>query len=157
MKKKEKPGAQFRTVENKRLISALYILLRISVVMVLIAQVLNGNFENVMLCVLTLILFAALPYRAPAEDRPARHAGNRYSAVYLFRRNSRRDSGILCHFPVLGHRSAHLERLFVRGDRLFADRPFKPKQKIYVFPLSALRGGGVLLFFHDRRRTVGVF
>lgn len=32
MKKKEKPGAQFRTVENKRLISALYILLRISVV-----------------------------------------------------------------------------------------------------------------------------
>ena len=57
MKKKEKPGAQFRTVENKRLISALYILLRVSVVMVLIAQVLNGNFENVMLCVLTLILF----------------------------------------------------------------------------------------------------
>ncbi len=44
-------------MENKRLISALYILLRISVVMVLIAQVLNGNFENVMLCVLTLILF----------------------------------------------------------------------------------------------------
>ena len=57
MKKKEKPGAQFRTVENKRLISALYILLRVSVVMVLIAQVLNGNFENVMLCLLTLILF----------------------------------------------------------------------------------------------------
>ena len=57
MKKKEKPGAQFRTVENKRLIYALYILLRVSVVMVLIAQVLNGNFENVMLCVLTLILF----------------------------------------------------------------------------------------------------
>ena len=57
MKKKEKPGAQFRTAENKRLISALYILLRVSVVMVLIAQVLNGNFENVMLCVLTLILF----------------------------------------------------------------------------------------------------
>ena len=57
MKNKEKPGAQFRTVENKRLISALYILLRVSVVMVLIAQVLNGNFENVMLCVLTLILF----------------------------------------------------------------------------------------------------
>lgn len=57
MKKKEKPGAQFRTVENKRLISALYILLRVSVVMVLIAQMLNGNFENVMLCVLTLILF----------------------------------------------------------------------------------------------------
>ena len=44
-----------------------------------------------------------------------------------------------------------------KTERLFADRPFKPKQKIYVFPLSALRGGGVLLFFHDHRRTVGVF
>ena len=34
-----------------------YILLRISVVLVMLAQIFNGNFENVFLCVLTLILF----------------------------------------------------------------------------------------------------
>ena len=57
MKRKEKPNAQFRTVQNKRLISALYVLLRLSVVMVLIALALDGDFESVMLCVLTLLLF----------------------------------------------------------------------------------------------------
>ena len=57
MKRKEKPNAQFRTVQNKRLISGLYVLLRLSVVMVLIARALDGDFESVMLCVLTLLLF----------------------------------------------------------------------------------------------------
>ena len=57
MKRKEKPNAQFRTVQNKRVISALYVLLRLSVVMVLIARALDGDFESVMLCVLTLLLF----------------------------------------------------------------------------------------------------
>ena len=57
MKRKEKPNAQFRTVQNKRLISTLYVLLRLSVVMVLIARALDGDFESVMLCVLTLLLF----------------------------------------------------------------------------------------------------
>ena len=57
MKQKEKPNAQFRTVQNKRLISTLYVLLRLSVVMVLIARALDGDFESVMLCVLTLLLF----------------------------------------------------------------------------------------------------
>ena len=57
MQRKEKPNAQFRTVRNKRLIAAVYFLLRISVVLVLIVHFLSGDFESVMLCVLTLILF----------------------------------------------------------------------------------------------------
>ena len=57
MQRKEKPNAQFRTVQNKRLIAAVYFLLRISVVLVLIVHFLSGDFESVMLCVLTLILF----------------------------------------------------------------------------------------------------
>ena len=42
--------------QSKRL-TALYIFLRLSVIGVLIAQFLNGNYENVFLCVLTLVLF----------------------------------------------------------------------------------------------------
>ena len=38
-------------------VTMVYILLRISVVLVMLAQIFNGNFENVFLCVLTLILF----------------------------------------------------------------------------------------------------
>lgn len=41
---------------NKR-VGTVYVLLRISVIMVMIAQIFNRDFENVMLCVLTLFLF----------------------------------------------------------------------------------------------------
>ena len=45
---------QLRKEPHKTII---YILLRLSVVLVLIAQVFNRDWQNVMLCVLTLILF----------------------------------------------------------------------------------------------------
>lgn len=49
---------EFREAWNtKRLVTIVYIFLRLSVILVLIAQVFNRNFENVFLCVLTLFLF----------------------------------------------------------------------------------------------------
>ena len=44
-----------RVREHKALF-AVYFALRLSVVMILIAQILNGNWENVFYCVLSLIL-----------------------------------------------------------------------------------------------------
>lgn len=60
MKKREakKPvGYEWRHVENKKVVYAIYFVLRLSVIGMLVAQVFNGNFENVLLCVLTLVLF----------------------------------------------------------------------------------------------------
>ena len=42
---------------EKRSVTMVYILLRTSVVLVMLAQIFNRHFENVFLCVLTLILF----------------------------------------------------------------------------------------------------
>lgn len=42
---------------EKRSVTMVYILLRTSVVLVMLAQIFNRNFENVFLCVLALILF----------------------------------------------------------------------------------------------------
>ena len=42
---------------EKRSVTMVYILLRTSVVLVMLVQIFNRNFENVFLCVLTLILF----------------------------------------------------------------------------------------------------
>lgn len=42
--------------ENKK-VFAIYAILRVLVVAVMIAQIFNGNYENVFLCILTLILF----------------------------------------------------------------------------------------------------
>ena len=44
-------------LKNKRSVTIVYLLLRASVILVLIAQIFNRNFENVFLCVLTLFLF----------------------------------------------------------------------------------------------------
>lgn len=43
--------------KSKRLVTIVYLLLRLSVILVLVAQAFNRNFENVFLCVLTLFLF----------------------------------------------------------------------------------------------------
>ncbi len=45
------------TIHNRKLVLAVYLTLRVLVVMVMIAQILNKNYENVYICVLTLGLF----------------------------------------------------------------------------------------------------
>lgn len=51
------PGGSRKKSKSEKRMKLLYLLLRISVAGILIAQIFNRNFENVMLCILTLILF----------------------------------------------------------------------------------------------------
>ena len=46
-----------RTLRKKSVVAAVYIVLRLLVILVMVAQFFNGNFENVFLCILTLVLF----------------------------------------------------------------------------------------------------
>lgn len=48
---------KYRIVENKRRMTVIYSVLRFAVIAVMVAQFFNGNYENVFLCVLTLVLF----------------------------------------------------------------------------------------------------
>ena len=45
------------TLKTKPRVSAVYLFLRVAVVLVLVAQCFNRNYENVFLCVLTLLMF----------------------------------------------------------------------------------------------------
>ena len=57
--KKEKARSRFfkgRSVTNKKLVYTVYFALRLSVILMLILQFFNRNYENVLLCVLTLVL-----------------------------------------------------------------------------------------------------
>lgn len=60
-KKTDSSGRPRNTIEELRekkgAVVTVYIVLRLAVILVLIAQFVKGNFENVFLCVLTLILF----------------------------------------------------------------------------------------------------
>ena len=51
-----------RTLRKKSVVAAVYIVLRLLVILMMVAQFFNGNFENVFLCVLTLILFSVWKY-----------------------------------------------------------------------------------------------
>ena len=55
--KKASKGREWRHVENKKLVYTVYFVLRMSVAAMLVAQFFNRNYENVLLCVLTLMLF----------------------------------------------------------------------------------------------------
>ena len=46
-----------REIQARKGVFAVYLLLRLSVILVLIAQCFNHNYENAFLCVLTLVLF----------------------------------------------------------------------------------------------------
>ena len=44
-------------LKGKKTVVTIYIILRVLVILTMVAQFLNGNFENVFLCILTLVLF----------------------------------------------------------------------------------------------------
>ncbi len=44
-------------IRHKKTVTAVYLALRLMVILIMVAQFFNGNFENVFLCLLTLLLF----------------------------------------------------------------------------------------------------
>lgn len=60
MKEEKSPGlfGQLRcALQHKRSVTVVYLTLRLLVIATMVAQFFNGNFENVFLCLLTLVLF----------------------------------------------------------------------------------------------------
>lgn len=57
-KSKDWFNIKYRRVQNKKLVVTVYVLLRLSVIVMLVAQMFNGNFENVYTCILALLLFS---------------------------------------------------------------------------------------------------
>lgn len=57
-KSKDWFNIEYRRVQNKKAVVTVYVLLRLSVIVMLVAQMFNGNFENVYTCILALLLFS---------------------------------------------------------------------------------------------------
>ena len=54
---KLKKKNRFRHIQNKKLVLSVYLILRLLVILVMAAQIVNRNYENVYICILTLLLF----------------------------------------------------------------------------------------------------
>lgn len=55
--REERKKRLVRQIESKKLVFAVYLILRVFVIVVMIAQLVNRNYENVYICILTLVLF----------------------------------------------------------------------------------------------------
>lgn len=55
--RRKKLEQSMRHIQNKKLVLSVYLILRFLVIITMVAQILNRNYENVYICILTLILF----------------------------------------------------------------------------------------------------
>ena len=105
-----------------------YLILRILVIVMLVLQVLNQNYENVFLCILTLLLlivpsFVQVTFKIELPTT--------LEIIVLFFIFAAEILGEINEFyllfPVLGHSAAYTEWIFGSGNRVFAGGSAEPE------------------------------
>ena len=160
-KNADQPGKYRKTLreqvrENKGL-AVVYVVLRALVILTMVAQFFNGNFENVFLCLLTLLLFTIPSFieRTVKIDVPdtleiiillfifAAEILGEIRAYYIqypgWDTMLHTLNGFLC--AAIGF---SLVDIVNRSDPL------------YILPVPGVPGGGGFLLLHDRGGAVGV-
>ena len=135
-------------IKQKMGVATLYVVLRILVILVMVAQFLNGNFENVFLCILTLILFLVPTFieRKIRIDLP-----DTLEVIILL---------FIFAAEILGEIQAYYitfpQRVPLRRHRLRPGGYPQPKRTILHLAVPAVPGPGGVLLLHDHRRVVGI-
>lgn len=155
-KKKSLKGHEWRHIENKKLLYSVYFILRLSVVLMLVAQFFNRNFENVLLCVLTLVLFMlpSMFERRLHIDLP--DTLEIIILLFIYAAEILGEIQLLYQLSRLGHHAAHHERLPLRRHRLRLGGYPQPGGEGVPPPVPLLHGGHRLLLLHDHRSALGI-
>ena len=120
-RKVPKPPRDLRAVIHKKpTVFAVYLILRIVVLLTLVSSIIRGEYENAFVCLLVLFLFMLPLFIQQNFGIAAQHAGDHHPAVYLRFRDPGGTGVLLYYLPQLGFYSAHHHRLFMRGHRLCA-------------------------------------
>ena len=125
MGKQSKKKGNFLTsahqaLQRKGVVTTVYLVLRLLVILVMVAQFFNRNFENVFLCILTLVLLL-LP--TVLERRLQIDLPNTLEIIimlFIF------AAEILGRLPLLGHHAPHSQRVPLRRHRLLPGGPVQP-------------------------------
>ena len=157
-KKQQKREAFQDAWRTKRSVTLVYILLRASVILVMLAQIFNRNFENVFLCVLTLFLFMVPSMLERKLDIALPNTLEIIILLFIYAAEIMGEIGAYyVHLPLLGHGAAYAERVSLRGHRLLPAGYFEPAQQRAVPPVAAVSGHCGVLLLDDRRRHLGIF
>ena len=143
---------------EKRSVTMVYILLRTSVVLVMLAQIFNRNFENVFLCVLTLLLFMMPSLMERKLDIALPNTLEIIILLFIYAAEIMGEIGAYyVNYPLLGYGPAHAERLFVRCHRLFPAGHSEPPQRSAVSSFPPVSGHRSVLLLDDGGRYLGIF
>ena len=151
---------EWKTVwRERRSVTMVYILLRISVVLVMLAQIFNGNFENVFLCVLTLILFMMPSVLEKKLDITLPDTLQVIILLFIYRRrdHGRAAKRIISIFRTGIRCCTRTNGFLCAAVRVLAARHPEPPQRGTVPPVAPVPGHRGVLLLHDRRRACGSF
>ena len=137
---------------EKRSVTMVYILLRTSVVLVMLAQIFNRNFENVFLCVLTLLLFMMPSLMERKLDIALPNTLEIIILLFIYAAEIMGEIGAYyVNYPYWD------ERLFVRCHRLFPAGHSEPPQRSAVSSVPPVSGHRSVLLLDDGGRYLGIF
>ena len=143
-----------RTLRKKSVVAAVYIVLRLLVILMMVAQFFNGNFENVFLCILTLILFLLPTIFEKSLQIDLPNALEIIILLFIFAAEILGE--IRAFYTTFAYWDTMLHTI---NGYLSAAIGFslQPQQASLSVPLSGVHGHRGLLLLHDHRRAVGVF
>lgn len=147
----------WRHIQNKKVILTIYLVLRILVVATMVAQFFNGNYENVMLCVLTLVLFMLPSF---CERRLHIDLPDTLEVIVLLFIFSAEILGEIQEFYILipgWDTVLHTLNGFLCAAIGFSIVNILNEDQAYLHaPFSFLHGCDGVLFLYDHRRSLGV-
>jgi len=120
-RKVPKPPRDLRAVIHKKpTVFAVYLILRIVVLLTLVSSIIRGEYENAFVCLLVLFLFMLPLFIQQNFGIELPSTLEIIILLFIFASEILGELGCFFNLPQLGFYSAHHHRLFMRGHRLCA-------------------------------------
>lgn len=143
---------------EKRSVTMVYILLRTSVVLVMLAQIFNRNFENVFLCVLTLLLFMMPSLMERKLDIALPNTLEIIILLFIYAAEIMGEIGAYyVNYPYWDTVLHTLNGFLCCCHRLFPAGHSEPPQRSAVSSFPPVSGHRSVLLLDDGGRYLGIF
>ena len=131
-----------------------YFVLRALVILMMILQIFNRNYENVFLCLLTLVLLV-MPSLIQINLKIELPTALEITIlVFIFAAEILGE--IQAYYIILGYCAAHAERISDGGHRICTGGYLKQERALFHPAVPGVLSYRCILFFYDHRRDLGV-
>ena len=143
-------GSWKEEVKNHKTVFVVYVVLRLLIIGVAVASFISGNYQNVLLCALSLVLFMLPTFVSKNFGINFPETLEIIILLFIFAAEILGEISAFYHAP-------YGDGLSCRRYRLCACGRAQQKHPIQIYAEPRLYGGGGILLFHDGRVSLGVF